>query len=205
MDEYFSHASLLLKVGGMWLPHERMSRITRNLLIAYNFSCILLCEFFYTPSEYYILKDFHDDLYKIIDSLSLTLTHTLGMAKLAVWYLKRKEIKYVIDMITSDEFMYEDCGDFQPRKIFQEQKAKREFVNIVFIVFGVAVTLLKQIAAALKLHSASDEHFRTVTCANILPWNTWIPFSYDTKGACGWAMVFQAYPLAIFACQIIGM
>lgn len=204
---FFSVNKILLNIGGLLFKKKNYNTNfkTRSLLF---YSCFLVfyCQCIYTPAEFFMLTQTYKNLKTFMEHIGIIITHPLGMMKIFLWYYKHEIITGMLDTIQSNEFLYENCNDFNPGEIARKIKRTSDKINLVFFTFGIFVPTSKIIPSVLQLYHTKPTEFvnGTVTCLDFLPYFSWIPFATDTKSSCGYGMLFQFIPMTIYSLQIVG-
>lgn len=209
LDKYFDLNYFILKVAGVWMPNKKTSITKRLLYYSYNTFWIVYCVLLYQPTESAVMFQTWDFLI-IVRSLRDQFNHLICIYKLYVWFTKRKLILYIIKMLQSKRFVYDDDEYINAKEIIRKHKRVAEFWAKIFLL-GVNFICLNMCFSVLYLFIfRSNEQYKMDDTGNLIYaqdlYATIItPFKITKKVTYILTFLFEILALDIYGWMIIGM
>lgn len=203
--DYFKANRLVLQFGGMWVPEKAQNYTLWLAFVCYNIFCILYCEILFFPSEVAKLQQTYVNLDQIVEHVGVLITHLMGTSKVITFYWKRAKLQELMHFLEGREFCYENYNEYVPGFIFEKGKVLSSRVTYSFFITVTLVPTSHCISAAFEYYKPAAEFGAgNVTCDNILPYFSFIPFSRETPATCMLAIFYQSIPITVYAWQIAG-
>ncbi|RZC36792.1 odorant receptor 92a [Asbolus verrucosus] len=202
---YFDYNIFLLKLTASWSYDGKSKRTKRYLLKLYNVLCFLYFLVIYLTSQ--ILYIFHafDNLNTFLRALRED-GNAIGLLyKTANYYINKKDILNLMNILQNEDYQYEECEDFKPKQIVEKDiefknKCSRFFLN--FLLINRAIMWLFVFYTFVML---SEEEYVIENGEKVykqrLPVNIlFSPFGYGTK-----TKFFFTFNHVVFSGLFLGM
>lgn len=156
--DYFDVNTMILKLGGIWIPENTMNRKTKILYLIYNGFWMIYSIILYIPSEFIILNASSKNFNNLIKNLNMSVTHLLAIIKTIIWFTNRKKIINIIQTLKNASATYEAVKDFRPDEIIKLDKIQVNFYTKTFLYMACGVSMSSLINATFwALTSPKDD------------------------------------------------
>lgn len=192
--DYFLYNRLILRFAGLWQPDHYATPLQKILYNTYATFTFLFVNVFFTTTEFISLYETRHDLYALIKNINFALTHLMGAVKCCFWFFRHKKLLKIIATLESGD-------DASGAAIMQRYRRKGVVFTLAFFVLAhltLASSYLPPLVAAVKYDGNGG--FK-----QNLPYFSWMPFDYSTRGRFLLAMGYQAVPMFSYAYSIVGM
>lgn len=169
-----------------------MSRRTKILQNMNAFIWTTITYLLFYPAEVIVMVMNTSDMSRCICIFRDVVNHTGSMYKSMVWHLKRNKIAFAVEQMTSKEFTYEACGDFQPEQIFLKQKQQLQKMTKIFMNMLQMLMVCTTLAGlySIFIRGGNGDIQR-------------IPVIGHTKTQYFWILWMQVIPLGCFGYVIV--
>lgn len=204
-NDYFDINIKVMKIATVWYPDNES-----KLYKFYSVFCFIYCIVFCTPSEFISLIDTKDDINAFIMNLGIALTHFIASWKVINWYLRKKDILLLMEILQDKQYHYEETKNFNPGEIIEKAKQTNITLTKMFFIIANAIPISSYILAIInfifrpQVFYTTDENGESYYCKK-LPFYSWIPFDRSKEVSCFFALVFQSYPFTYLTIMIVAM
>ena len=205
--DYFVFNRFLLICGGMW-QFENISQLKYYGYKLYQAIVFIFCVIICIPCLFIDTMLSKEHIIHIITNLNLGFSVLVGVMKYLLGLLRHKYITKIMDVMESNEFHYENVGDFNPGS--RMRRAKK-----IGVIYGLTLYLLTHLTLGSGFIPAYILCFKymiqqksivNVTIFSKLPYHSYTPFEYRTAPSQYLlALLLQSIPLYMYAHSIIGM
>ncbi|XP_060526300.1 odorant receptor 2a-like isoform X2 [Cylas formicarius] len=187
-DEFFIAVKLCSTFVGLGLPSRNPNEILRIVYALYK-SCLFLLAIIFMICELITFREAFGDTQMLVSQIGMMFTHVVGLLKLSILILKRKQIELIQRKLQNREFYYKTLGNFQPGS-----KMRRE--SFVGISAHISTYLI------VRKNAVDDQFIANVTCESLLPYYYYYPFDMSTVTGCYYSLTYMDICLDIFAWYI---
>lgn len=204
-NDYFDVNIKVMRIATVWYSKDES-----KLYKFYSIFCFVYCIVFCTPSEFVSLVDTWRDINALVMNLGIALTHGIASLKVINWYIRRKEILLLMEILQDQQYHYKPTKNFKPGMIIEKAKQTNITLTKMFFLIANMIPVSSYILAIINyffrphLLYTIDENGSTEFCKK-LPFYSWIPFERSTDFSCFMAIIFQSYPFTYLTVMIVAM
>ncbi|XP_017777958.1 PREDICTED: odorant receptor 4-like [Nicrophorus vespilloides] len=182
----------ILKISGLWVPLDaRNYRRTMCL----NLSNVFYSMVFFTIAEFAAVPASAADLTDLVKNLNMSVSFLLTFFKVAVWFVRRKEILNIMTILQSTSNSFENAPEFDPKRIVDKEQKIKDALTKTFFVLAFTVPTSACLLTLGTVIVSDDFSFK-------LPYRSYVPFNYrSSKFAYSVALVYQCF--ALLSCGTI--
>lgn len=210
---YFQFNEKILKWFGLWVP-LKLKGTKYYLRLFVNFIYIFYAMIFFTIAEFLAFNETSEHLDDLIKNLNMSLSFTLTITKICVWFAKRSTILKIMRNLIETTDIFEKINDFDPDVILKEEMRFSYKLTMLFFVLSCAVpssacigsfyTILFDYTDKYKIFM--DVNNKTsVLYGQKLPYYSWVPFNHDkSRFNYGLAVIYQCLALLLCGSMTVG-
>lgn len=205
VDDFFIVNRWILKCAGLWLP-ENQNFYIQSLYKLYTISVFIFVNVYFTSTEFVSLFYTFNHLHDFIKNIGFALTHLMGAIKCVFCIKFGNELISIMEILDKNQFNnYENCGDFNPKRILKDYKRKGQIYTLMFLSLAhmtLGSSYIPPTITAVKLFTYAENSTRTLP--EQLPYFSWMPFRFDTPETYLLAVSYQIFPMVSYAYSIVG-
>lgn len=210
-SNYFELNCKILKWSGLWVPLKAKGpKLTLRLLV--NFICIFYAMIFFTVAEFMSIPETANKLDDLIKNLNMSLSFTLTISKICVWFYNRKTILSIMRVLVKSTDIYGKSHDFFPERVLREEMKLSNRLTMLFFGLSCAVPSSACLGSFYTLLFDYSDNFKTFNngsssiYAQKLPYYSWIPFDHtQSRVSYGLAVVYQCFALLLCGSMTVGL
>lgn len=198
----------MLKVAAVWVPEKSAPFQKRVFHFVYNTWWLVYCVLIYQPAESGVLFETWNYLV-FIRCLRDQFNHLICLYKLYRWFHRRTEIMYIIKILQSKQFYYDDYEGLRQNEIFMKHKKGADVWGRIFLL-GVNFICLSMFFSVFyvfifKYESQYEEmEDGTFIYNQILPASLKLPYNITTRTTFIFTFIFEIFALDIYGWMIVG-
>lgn len=203
--DYFDINRKIMKIASLW-PLFSSSCSYKF----FSFFCFFYCIIFCTPSEFVSLLDTKEDITDFTMNLGIALTHGIASLKVINWYVRRKQILLIMEILNADEYHYETTPYFNPGLIIEDAKRTNKTLTKMFFILANIIPGSSYVLAIISFFFQNQSFYSLDKSGNStycrkLPFHSWIPFDRSSYWSCFFALLFQSFPFTYLTVMIVAM
>lgn len=210
---YFEFNEKIMKWFGLWIP-LKMKGIKYYLRLFVNLIFIFYAMVLFTIAEFMALEETSKNLDDLIKNLNMSLSFTLTISKICVWFYNRKTILKIMKFLINTTDIFSRIENFDPDHILSDEMIFSNKLTMLFFVLSCAVPSSACLGSYYTiLFDYNDKYKVSVDIYNNtkviygqkLPYYSWIPFDHTkSRFNYGIAVVYQCLALLLCGSMTVG-
>lgn len=216
-ENYFEFNVKILKWFGLWVP-LKLNGYKLYLRLFVNSLYIFYAMIFFTIAEFMALRETSKHLDDLIKNLNMSLSFTLTISKICVWFFNRRDILRIMKNLVETTNVFRKIDKFDPDVVLKDEMSFSYKLTMLFFVLSCAVPTSACIGSFYTTLFDYDDKYKNFTDVNNnnnnetiilygqkLPYYSWIPFDHDkTRFNYGLAVIYQCLALLLCGSMTVG-
>lgn len=209
LSAYFNSNISFLKLTALWIYDDKTKTTKQYLQHFYNIVWFLYIFVAYQPAELlYVYYSFHD-LSIFLRALRDIGNHVSLAYKAFNYFIVRKDLLKLMNTLQHGNYNYEDCGDFRPKLIVNEEKKEALKWTKYFLNFCNAICLSMFANGVFTFIFMSEKQYILKNgqrfYQQVQPVNTVSPFGSGTKLQFFVTFIYTMIALTFYAWMIVAL